>query len=104
MIQRFHPTMANPPVFTVNFKGGEHVHGPDCKHDHAHPHDHFENSHAHTHPKTKPGDRYKNPVMRAIVNFFGWFYELGASFIRDIRGVKADEAPPHTEHRHPHFA
>lgn len=101
------PTVSRFPV--AQFRGEGHVHGPDCKHDH---HDHVDikkSAAAHVHgpdckhddphhePVTgKPGDRYKNPVMRAIVHFFGWFYELGLSFIRDLTGK------PQAHSSHPH--
>ncbi|HEY9745042.1 MAG TPA: hypothetical protein V6C99_02365 [Oculatellaceae cyanobacterium] len=90
----------------VRFQG-KHVHGPDCNHDHAseevshvhehHNHDHHEHSHEPVQPKL--GDAYKNPIIRGVMNFLGWFYELFRSFVQDLRGTQ-----PHKEdaHHHPH--
>lgn len=111
---------ANPFLnpFMPQFQGEkEHVHGPNCNHDHSHDHveikqkeekephvhgpncnhDHDHDHHDHSHePLPKLGDKYKNPIVRGIVNFFGWFYELGLSFFKDITGAKADK------HSHDH--
>ena len=72
----------------------EHVHGPECHHNHDE-----EDHHDHS-VKTKLGDRFKNPIIRAVVNFVGWFYELFSSFFKDALGVKSDETHDHHDHDH----
>lgn len=89
----------------VQFGAESHVHGPNCNHDHEvkdsfeakethehHDHDH----HDHDAVKEKPGAKFKNPIVRAVVNFFGWFYEFFASFFKDILGKKPDKEHVHT--------